>query len=322
MKLKNFTALMPKNVEEVAYNLQKYGDKAVIKAGGTALLPEMKLGLKVPDYVVLLNAVTGLAYIEETNNGLHIGAKTPLHDIKNNQVVKHNYQVLAEAAAAVSAPGLHYQSTIGGNICQNTRCLYFNQSEFWRATKPACFKTGGKECLAVPAGKKCQSVFQGDIAPVLICLDAKVKIASHGKEEVVSIKGLYTGSGDKPLRLAPNQFVKEVIIPPLEGKKCVYEKLRERGSLDYPILGVAVMLEMEGDEVNHSKFVITAMASGPVEIAEPSLSLRRLDDEFIEDAANIVQNKVKPVANISSTPSYRKKMTRVLVQHALRRCMR
>jgi 4-hydroxybenzoyl-CoA reductase subunit beta len=320
--LGKFIALTPKKVEEVAYYLQKYRGKAVIKAGGTALIPEMKLGLKVPDYVVLINDVVGLDYIKEINNGLYIGAKTSLHDIKNNNVVKKKYPALAEAVEAVSAPSLHYQSTIGGNICQNTRCSYFNQSEFWRSTKPLCFKTGGNECQAVPGGKKCQAVFRGDITPMLMCLDAKVRVVSHRKEKVIGIEELYTGCGDKPLHLTPNQLVTEVIIPPLGHKRCVYEKLRERGSLDYPLLGIAVMVELKGGKVNHSKFVVTAMGSGPIEISEPSLSSRKLDDDFIDDAANIVQNRVKPVANISSTPAYRKKMTKILVRHALRRCMK
>lgn len=320
--LGKFIALTPEKLEEVTCYLQKYRDKAVIKAGGTALIPEMKLGLKAPDYVVLINDVAELDFIEETSDGLSIGAATSLYAIKNNNVVKKKYPALVEAVEAVSAPGLHYQSTIGGNICQDTRCVYFNQSEFWRSTGPACFKTGGSECRAVPAGKKCRAVFQGDITPMLMCLDAKVRVVSRRREKVIDIGELYTGRGDKPLRLAPNQLVTEVIIPPLEDKRCVYEKLRERGSLDYPLLGIAVMVELKGKKVNTSKFVVTAMASGPIEISEPSLSSRNLDDTFLEDAAGIVQRRVKPVANISSTPAYRKKMTKVLVLHALRRCMK
>jgi 4-hydroxybenzoyl-CoA reductase subunit beta len=321
MKLNRFEALLPTNIEEAKSFLRKYKDKAVVKAGGTALIPEMKCGLKAPEYVVLLNDVVGLSFIEEMTDGLHIGAMTSLHEIKNDKTVKKNYPALAEAAEAVSAPGLHYQSTIGGNICQNTRCLYYNQSEFWRRTKEPCFKLGGEVCLAVPAGKRCQSVFQGDITPVLICLDAKVRVVSPRKEEVLGIKGLYTNRGAKPLRLAPNQFVSEIIIPPAGEKKCVYEKLRERGSLDYPLLGVAASIEKNGDKVMESKFVVTAMASGPIEISEPFLRSRALDDAFIDDAVSIVFKKVRPVANLSSSPAYRKKMTKVLVEQALRRCI-
>jgi 4-hydroxybenzoyl-CoA reductase subunit beta len=319
--LGKFIALTPKKVEEVTYYLQKYRDKAVIKAGGTALIPEMRLGLKAPDYVVLINDVAGLDYIKETSDGLSIGAAASLYAIKNNSIVRKKYPALVEAVEAVSAPSMHYQSTIGGNICQDTRCIYFNQSEFWRSTNQACFKTGGSKCLAVPAGNKCQAVFQGDITPMLMCLDAKVKVVSHKKEKVIGIKELYTGRGDKPLRLNPNQLVTEVIIPDLGHKRCVYEKLRERGSLDYPLLGIAVMVELKGKMVNASKFVVTAMAPCPVEITDPSLSSRNLDDDFIEDAAGIVQKRVKPVANILSTPAYRKKMSKVVVRHALRRCM-
>ena len=153
-------------------------------------------------------------------------------------------------------------------------------------------------------------------------MDAKIRVVSPRKEEVISINGLYTNRGANPLRLKANQFVSEIIIPPVGEKKVIYEKLRERGSLDYPDLGVAVMLEMKGDKVTENRFVLTAVASGPVDISEPFLRSRPLDDGFIDDALSIVYKKARPVANLSSPPTYRKKMTKVLVDRALRRCMK
>jgi 4-hydroxybenzoyl-CoA reductase subunit beta len=319
MKLKPFTALEPRTVDEARSFLRKHKDNAVIKAGGTALVPEMKMGLVAPEYVVLLNCLEGMDGIIEKKDGLHIGAMASLHDIRTSPLVKKEWAPLAEAVEQVSAPGLHYQSTLGGNICQNTRCKYYNQSEFWRKVKGMCYKRGGDRCHVGPGIKRCQSIYQGDLAPLLICLDAKAVVASPRKEEKLPLSGLFTGRGEKPLRLASNQMITEFVVPPIKRRKAGYEKLRERGSLDYPELGIAAMLDMKGKTVSESRFVLTAMGSGPVVVSDPFLRARKLDQAFIDDAAGKVISSLKPVSNLRSSPTYRKKMAGVLVKRLLGR---
>jgi 4-hydroxybenzoyl-CoA reductase subunit beta len=322
MRLKEFEALQPTTLEETGAFLRKHKDTAVLKAGGTSLIPEMTRGLKSPEYIITLSTVEGLGGIEEAADGLHIGAMAPLHSVKTSDIITKKYPALAAAIETVSAPSMHYQSTLGGNICQNTRCQYYNQSEFWRQNLQTCFKRGGEVCLAAPGAKRCNSVYQGDLAAILICMDAKVNIRSPRKERTIAMEALFTGKGASPLRLKPNELVTEIIIPdPGDNKRFGYEKLRERGSLDYPTLGVAVMLEFKGDLCIGSKFAVTAAGPKPVIISEPFLRSRAVDDGFIEDTCDHMHKRVRPIANLSSTPQHRRSMAKVLVRKVLKGVM-
>jgi len=322
MMLGEFEALQPASVEEVSALLRKHKDAAALKAGGTALIPEMKCGLKKPEYVITLSSVEGMDGIEECDDGLHIGAMASLRAVKTADVVREKYPALARAIEDVSAPSMHHQSTIGGNICQNTRCQFYNQSEFWKSGLDPCFKMGGERCHAAPGAKKCNSVYQGDLAALLMCMEAKLRIIAPRSERIAELSSLFTGRGHAPLRLKPNELVADIIIPPPDGRKFGYAKLRERGSLDYPILGVAAMLELKGSMCHRSSFVVTAMGPKPLVIEEPFLRSREVDDGFIEDAAHHVRKKVRPIANLSSTPAYRKEMSGVLVERVVREVMR
>ncbi len=322
MLLNQFEALQPSTLEETRAFLRRYKDAAALKAGGTALIPEMKCGLRSPEYVITLGSVEGLDDIREEGDGLHIGATASLHRVKTHPVVLDKYPALARAIESVSAPSMHHQSTIGGNICQNTRCQFYNQSEFWKSGLDPCYKMGGELCHAAPGAKKCNSVYQGDLAALLMCMEAKVRIISPRSERIAELSSLFTGRGHAPLRLKPNELVADILIPPPDGRKFGYAKLRQRGSLDYPILGVAAMLELRGSMCHRSTFVVTAMGPKPLVIVEPFLRSREVDDGFIEDAAHHVRRKVRPIANLSSTPAYRKEMSGVLVERVVREVMR
>ena len=328
MRLRSFTTFQPKTLKEALSLRNKYKEKAFLKAGGTSLIPEMRLGLKKPDYLILLDSVQEIRGIEDKADGLHIGAMASLQEIKKaklnvhkSAVVANLYGPLAEAIEAVSAPSMHYQSTIAGNICQDTRCIYYDQSEFWRAIKGRCFKQGGDKCHAVPAGKSCHSVYQGDLAPVLICMDAKICVSSPKKTEIVDIADLFSGNGISPLKLKPNAIITEIIIPHPGTKKIAYEKLSERGALDYPLVGVAAFVKMRRGFVEENGFVVTSIGPAPLIVTEPLLNGRRLDEDFILQAAEAVFKKAKPVANTSAAPAYRRQMVKTLVGKVLRRLL-
>jgi 4-hydroxybenzoyl-CoA reductase beta subunit len=318
MRLREFEALQPMSLEETTSLLRKYKNSAVLKAGGTSLVPEMGLGLKRPEHVITLSSVEGMDAIEEGSDGLHMGAMASLYQVKTSPLVKRHLPALARAVEEVSAPVMHYQSTIGGNLCQNTRCQFYNQSEFWRGTVQPCFKRGGGACLAAPGAKRCGSVYQGDLAAILICMDAKMRIHSPRKERVEELERLYTGKGEFPLRLRPNELVSELIIPPPpNNRRFGYEKLRERGSLDYPALGIAAMMELDGTLCKDHRFVITAAGPKPLVISDPSLNGKVVDQGCIESAARLVHRKFRPIANIPLTPQYRRSMSKVLVERVL-----
>lgn len=321
MRLQPFTTFQPNTVKEALTLKQKYKEKALFKAGGTALIPEMRLGLKKPEFVILLNGIEEMKTIAKKTDGLHIGAAASLDDVKKSPLVAKGWVPLAQAVEAVSAPSMHVQSTIGGNLCQDTRCIYYDQSEFWRGVKGACFKQGGDRCHAVKASKTCHSVYQGDLAALLVCMDASVIVATPRQEKTVPVVDLFSGNGLAPLRLPANAVITRIVIPPLGKKKVVYEKFTDRGGLDYPLAGVAALVEVKKGSVDRHCFVATSVASAPLVVTEPPLNGRKFDDGFIADAAGVIFKKAKPVANTVAAPAYRKEMTKALLERALRRLM-
>jgi 4-hydroxybenzoyl-CoA reductase subunit beta len=216
---------------------------------------------------------------------------------------------------------MHFQATIGGNVCQDTRCIYYDQSEFWRGAKGACFKQGGDRCHAVPGSKTCRSVYQGDLAPILVCMDASLGISTPKQEKTVRIADFFSGKGLTPFRLPANAIVTGVLIPPLGEKRVVYEKFSERGSLDYPVAGVAACVEIKRGRVDSHRFAATSVGSAPLVLSEPLLNGRRFDEDFIAAAAEAIFRKAKPVANTVSAPAYRRQMTKALLERALGRLM-
>jgi len=320
MRLPKFEHLQPGSLEEALDLLSEYGEEAKVIAGGTDLLVSMKQRLLTPKYLLNLKSLAELDFIEEGKEGLRIGALTRLTNIIKSPLVREKFPVLAQAASYVSAPPLQNMGTLGGNLCLNTRCFFYNQSQFWRQARPLCFKTGGEMCHVVRGSDHCYSVYQGDLAPVLIALEARVKLAKKGGEWVVPLLDLYTGRGEEPIALEAGEILTEVEIPtptiPWGGD---YQKLRYRGAMDFPLVGVAAVLSLNGESCAGAKVVLTAVASAPVMVGEACKLLegQRPDEEAIAKAAEAAYEVAHPVANIGSTPLYRKKMVRVMTKRAI-----
>jgi 4-hydroxybenzoyl-CoA reductase beta subunit len=279
----------------------------------------MKHRLLTPGYLLNLKGLE-LDFIEEGKEGVRIGALTKLSDIIKSPLVQEKLPVLAQAASYVAAPPLQNMGTLGGNLCLNTRCFFYNQSQFWRQARSLCFKTGGEMCHVVRGGERCYSVYQGDLAPVLIALGARVKLAQKGGERVIPLLDLYTGQGEEPIALEVGEILAEVEIPaPVAPWGGDYQKLRYRGAMDFPLVGVAAVLNRNGEGCVRAKVVLTAVASAPVVVEEGSKLLegQKLDEEVIARAAEAAYEAAHPVANIGSTPLYRRKMVRVMTQRAI-----
>jgi 4-hydroxybenzoyl-CoA reductase subunit beta len=227
--------------------------------------------------------------------------------------------------------------TLGGNLCLNTRCFFYNQSPFWRQARPLCFKTGGEMCHVVKGGDHCYSVYQGDLAPVLIALEARVKVAKKGGEWVIPLLDLYTGRGEKPIALEAREILTEVEIPgPVpdykSGRSSLttaswggdYQKLRYRGAMDFPLVGVAAVLDWNGESCARAKVVLTAVTSAPVVVEEAGKFLegQKPDEEAIAKAAEAAYEVAHPVANVGSTALYRRKMVRVMTKRAIANAVR
>ena len=323
MRLPKMDHYSPTTIREACSLLDKHGAEAKVLAGGTDLLAACKLRNIRPALLVSLGAIPelkGISFQEE--EGLRIGAMTSLYDIRYHSSILNHYQALAQAAAAVGAMQLQYMGSLGGNLCLNTRCIYYNQSDTWRKSRAICFKMGGDVCHVVPKGKKCYAVFSGDTAPALIALDAQVKLISSAGERVVPARELYTGDGKEPIALKSGEVLSEIRVPSQNGRQSsIYLKYRTRGAIDFPLTGVAVRMDSKEDGVcTDCKVVLTAVGSAPTEVAEAGKLMKGKSPsvELITQAAEKAVRGAHPVANTSSsTPAYRRKMVGILTRRAL-----
>jgi 4-hydroxybenzoyl-CoA reductase subunit beta len=211
--------------------------------------------------------------------------------------------------------------TLGGNVCVDTRCNYYNQSYQWRKAVNFCMKKDGEICLVAPGSPRCWAVSSSDTAPALWSLGASVRLAGPAGERTIPISALYQDDGIQYLTKQPGEIVTEIALPPAEGLRSVYLKLRRRGSFDFPVLGVAATLHMDGATVRQARIVLGAVASLPREAPEAARLLvgERLTSELIDRAADAAYRPAKPLDNTDLTHPYRKKMVRVYVARALRR---
>ena len=323
MRLPKFEHLQPESLEEALELLAEYGEQAKVIAGGTELLVSMKHGLLAPSFLVNLKEILELNFIAyDGEKGLRIGALTKLATLITSPVIRESFAVLSRAASLVSAPPLQQMGTLAGNLCLDTRCLYYNQSRFWRQARPRCYKTGGDTCHVVKGGKSCLAAYQGDLAPALMALGASVKIAKKGTERIVPLADLYTGKGERPLTLQADEVLVEVQIPAAAARcSADYQKLRYRGAMDFPLVGVAAVVSRDGLDITAEvSLALTAVSMAPILVEEAGKLLQgqELTDELVAQAAGAAYEVAHPVNNIGSNPSYRRKMVRVLTKRAIR----
>jgi len=326
MRLPGFEYFRPASLEEACGLLAEHKGEARILSGGTALLTYLGQRLLTPKYVISLKGISGLNYIDyDEANGLRIGALTSISDIVTSPVIRKRYPLLCQAARGIGVPAIRYMGTVGGNLCLDTRCIYYNQSFFWRQVRSACFKRGGEACHAVKGGDRCHAVYQGDLAPVLLALDARVKLTRAGGERLLPLSELFTGKGEAPLSLEPEEILTEVQVPPLpKGSVGSYQKLRVREAMDFPLAGVAVVLGLDGEKVCHgARVVLGAVAPAPIRVTEVEgiLPGREIRAEVIEEVAEAAFRKAHPVNNLSLEASYRRKMIRTLLKRAIERSL-
>jgi 4-hydroxybenzoyl-CoA reductase subunit beta len=321
MHLPSFEHLEPGSLEEALRYLAEHKERAKIIAGGTELLVSMRHGLLTPTHLVNLKTVPDLDFVSEHDGGLRIGALTRLATLRETPAVREHFPVLVQAAEMVAAPPLQAMGTVAGNLCLNTRCFYYNQSPFWRQARGACYKTGGDRCHVVKGGKRCLATYQGDVAPALIALGATVRVVSMGSEREIPLAEMYTGQGKRPLVLEPDEIAAEVWVPaPVDGMTGDYQKLRLRGSMDFPLAGVAVVLSRNGAEVcNKARVVLTAVGAGPLVVEEATRLLEghQVTDDLVAQAAEAAYEAARPVDNVGSDATYRRKMVRVLTRRAI-----
>jgi 4-hydroxybenzoyl-CoA reductase subunit beta len=320
MRLPYFRFHAPETIEEAARILAGEGPDAMILAGGTDLLPNMKRGQQTPKHLVTLRNIESLHGIRN-GSGLTIGAGLSLTALLEDETVRHSYTALWQAAKLVATPQLRNMATLGGNICLDTRCNFYDQNEQWRKAINYCLKKDGETCWVATSSKTCLAVSSTDTAPALIALGAKVRLVSTAGERVLDLKDFYKDDGADYMQRRGDEILSEVILEPASGWKSTYWKLRRRGAFDFPVLSVAAAVKfMDDGTVEDARIVLGAVASKPILSSDAAGCLigKKINDEVIEEIGPMVMRAARPVDNTDLAPPWRKKVIPVFVSYALR----
>jgi 4-hydroxybenzoyl-CoA reductase subunit beta len=320
VSLPDFQLLRPKTLAEAVARLGEHPGVTQIIAGGTDLIPSMRQRLFTPQYLLDIRGIPELRGIREAGDGLEIGALTPLTAIEHSEIIRRDYHVLAEAAGTVASPVLRNMGTIGGNICLDTRCLWYNQSLTWRKSCGFCIKKDGDLCHVAPGGEECWAVFSADTPPALLCLEAEIEIAGPKETRRIPLSDFYTNRGEARMRLAGDEIVTRVFLPrATSGYRGTYRKLRVRGSIDYPLAGIAVAFKGANGHVEDARVAITAVNPAPLLVAglKEQLDGKTMTAEIAEAAGALAARTARPLTTSALTPEYRREMVRVLTKRAL-----
>ncbi len=327
MKLPEFEYANPKSIRRTCELLKEKGEKAQAIAGGTDLLMALRNRLKAPEILVDLMGLPLLKRISYSDQeGLKVGALVSLRQLADSAVVQEKYPILSRATLDVGTPQIQAMATIGGNLCQDNLCLYYNRSPMLRQSLGPCLKLGGDVCHSVLRSKICWATYCGDIAPVLLAYQAKIKIVDSRGEKIIPLNRFYSEDGKKPNVLKSGQILTEIQVPvPSPPSGGTYLKFRLRKTIDYPLLGVAVNLTMEnsGQTCKNAKLALTAVERAPILIEEADeLRGKKINDKLIDKLAETAYAHAHPLNNICElTPQYRKDLVKVFVKSAVQEAL-
>lgn len=312
----------PKTVEEALSILSLHGSDAMVIAGGTDVVPNLRMKLFSPSVLVDIKRIECLRGIETNASGeLRIGALTTLTGIVNSRLIQEKYSVFAQAAATVAGPLQRNMGTIGGNLCLETRCRWYNQSYFWRKSLGGCLKKDGPICHVAPGGARCWAVWSGDSAPAFLTLDAEVEITGSRGVRRIPLRDFYKNDGIDRIALGHDEILTAIFVPPkAAGRRGIYQKLRIRNSIDYPLAGVALALEIDAVGIcRDARIAITAVNPAPLLLPEASEWLigQKYSRELAERVAHSAIRTGKPLTTSASTPVYRRDMLRLFTRRAL-----
>jgi 4-hydroxybenzoyl-CoA reductase subunit beta len=339
MRLPKFDYRTPRTIAEAVKIIGDTGPDAQFVAGGTDLYPNMKRRQQTPRTVISVMRLSELNKIEgEGKGGLTIGASVLLSDIVDHPIIKRDYPVIASAARTISTPLLRNMGTIGGNLLLDTRCNYYDQNYEWRKAINFCLKKDGDVCWVAPGSSKCWAVQSSDLVPVMVAIGAKFRLASTLGERMIDASGFYNDDGIDYLKKRPDELLVDIHLPPTNGWRASYQKLRRRGAFDFPVLGVAAWVRTGSGPgspreqlawgggcdrvatVEEARIVLGAVAPSPVQVkeAEQVLINQPFDEEHIQAAAEACYIKARPLDNTDFVMNWRKQMTREYTRRALR----
>jgi 4-hydroxybenzoyl-CoA reductase subunit beta len=318
-RMPEFDLKRPTSVAE-AVAILAAAPAARVLAGGTDLVPSLRRGIESPSVLVDLSAVQVFREIVGDGAGLTLGAGVTLSTLAGDARIARDYRAIADAARTVAGAGHRNAATLGGNLCLDTRCVFYNQSAWWRAANEYCLKRGGTVCHVAPQGKRCHAAFAGDLAPALLVLEAEIELVASRGARRIPLAELYRDDGAAHLTLARDELLARVFLPsPPAGVVSGYRKARARGAIDFPLAGVACALAARDGVLSRLKVALTGTNPQPIVLAGvEALVGRPIDDETLGLLGKLVQKQVSPMRTTVTHSNYRRQVAVVLAQRLVR----
>jgi 4-hydroxybenzoyl-CoA reductase subunit beta len=317
LRLPRFRYVAPTTLDDAIRIRTENLATSMYVAGGTDVYPKMKRRQFQPDVVIGIGELVRDEF--HNGDGIRIGAGATLTKVAEHPKVREGYTALAQAAALVSTPQLRNMGTIGGNVCLDTRCNWYDQSLFWRTAEGYCMKTHSDVvCRVATSSPRCLAVASADTVPALIALGATIHVIGPKGERTIRLAECYREDGINYIALEPGDVVTEIALPASDGWRSTYLKQRDRNSFDFPIAGVAAAVRWDGTTVADARVAITALGSRPVTVDASALRGTKLDDDAIAAVADAAHKAARPMDNTSGTISQRKRVARVFAERALR----
>jgi 4-hydroxybenzoyl-CoA reductase subunit beta len=346
MRLPKFVYHTPRTIAEAVKIVADVGSEAQFVAGGTDLYPNMKRRQQMPKTVISVMRLPELHQVSGVGSqGTVIGASVTLTEICEHENIKRDYPVISSAARTISTPILRNMGTIGGNLLLDTRCNYYDQNYEWRKAINFCLKKDGDVCWVAPGSSKCWAVQSSDLVPVMVAIGAKFRFVSTAGERMVEAREFYKDDGIDYMNKRPDELLVDIHLPPTNGWRASYQKLRRRGAFDFPVLGVAAYVKYEeengafpqsrvsdtrgnavstgsgtGRVIADAKIVLGGIAPSPVQVTESAQALigNPLHEDQIQAAAEAAYVKARPLDNTDFVYQWRKQMARQYTIRALR----
>ena len=318
--LPNFSLLRPRSIAEAVAARAGAGEIRFL-AGGTDLLPALRHGLMQASTLIDLSNVAELRGITSDRDGVRIGAGTTIQELSGHPLVARDYPAVAEAAVAIAGPTHRAVGTVGGNLCVDTRCRFYNQSEPWRTANNFCMKLAGDVCRVAPKADRCYAAYSGDLAPALIAHAAIAEIIGPAGLRHAPLADVFTDDGIVYLTLAPGELLVSVRLPAAPGWRSGYEKIRTRGAIDFPLVGVAVALRCENGKLRELRVVVTGTDSCPLSIVGLDDLCALPLDEALTRLDKLVRKQVGPMETTLAPATYRRRVVPVLARRLINRLL-
>jgi 4-hydroxybenzoyl-CoA reductase subunit beta len=318
--LPDFAVHNPQSVDD-AVKLRAEHEGARYLAGGTDMIVNIRRGIERPSALIDLSAIAELHDVRQEDDGLRIGAAVTLETLAEHAAISEVYPAVAQAAASIAGPTHRAYGTVGGNLCLDTRCLFYNQSEWWRTSNEFCLKHGGEVCHVAPGGTFCFAPFSGDLAPAMMVHEAMADLVGPRRRRTVALADLYRDDGMDHLTIEPGELLTSVLLPKATaGIPSGYQKARIRGSIDFPLAGVAVRLAMKDGAVDDLRIALTAVNPRPLLLEGTDKYIgTKLDGAALDEIRELARAQSKPMRTTTTAPWYRRRVVGALTRRLVAR---